>query len=168
MVSPTWWFARWARSVSVGLWVTLTAIAAHQFGDGGALSPVALMPVVAVTTTVAWWASRRRLTTPVVVGLLAIPQILIHLMSGYVHGHLMVPSLPMLAAHVVSIGITAAALTHVERLWWALWQWCRRTLDIPAFDIDLIAAHPQPRKVLALVGSPLLAGAITRRGPPVF
>ncbi len=169
MFSPRSSAARWARAGSIGVWTTLTALVAHLLADGTAPPGVVLVPVVALATGTAWWAAQRRLSLPVVLGLLATSQVIVHALTGYVHGHLMTPSVLMVASHVVALGLTALAIAHVETLWWAIWQWWTRRAS-PLVLLRPIVATARAACVVAssrpLNG--LLEGPVSRRGPPVL
>lgn len=165
-MSPSSPLARLVRAVSVGVWVTTGSVAAHAIGDGGALSMVALLPVVVAASSITWWAAGRRISLPAALALLAIPQAVVHLLTCYVHGHVMAPSAPMLAAHAASIGITGLAIAYAERLWWSLWEtWSAR------FRLLIVTLPAPVGAVPALAGVPTadpaeLRHVVFRRGPP--
>lgn len=169
MFSPRSPLARCVRASAIGLWVTLGACVAHLLGDGSMPPLIALVPVVAATVAVAAWSARRRLSVPVALALLAVPQIAVHLLASYIHGHLMVPSLTMITAHVVSIAVTAVSIAQVERVWWSLWEWARRALR--GFAVHRVLPVGRPI-VLISAGSMSLPSrlehVVSRRGPPVF
>lgn len=166
MPSPASTMARLVRTLLVGVWVTLGATLGHLAGDGSTPPLAALIPVVSGVASVAWWATRRRLAFSSLVGLLTVPQVAVHLLTDYVHGHLMVPSVSMLAAHAASTVVTAAVIAHGERLWWSLWEsWSAhwRVLAVPA---PLVALRPPVMVVAESSASAVpLRHVVTRRGP---
>lgn len=160
-------FARLVRAGSVSVWATLMAVAAHVAGSGEPPSLVALVPVVAAGTALAWWAASRRIAFGSALLLLAVPQLAVHALSGYVHGHQVLPSEPgMLLAHAVGVVLVAAGLFTADRLWTAWWRQV-------GFVLRLVERRAAPTPSLAPVGavaprlvSRLLDHVVVRRGPP--
>jgi hypothetical protein len=160
-------FARLVRAGSVSVWATLMAVAAHVAGSGEPPSLVALVPVVAAGTALAWWAASRRIAFGSALLLLAVPQLAVHALSGYVHGHQVLPSEPgMLLAHAVGVVLVAAGLSTADRLWTAWWRQV-------GFVLRLVERRAAPTPSLAPVGavaprlvSRLLDHVVVRRGPP--
>lgn len=160
-------FARLVRAGSVSAWATLMAVAAHVVGSGEPPSLVALVPVVAAGTALAWWAASRRIAFGPALLLLAAPQLAVHALSGYVHGHEVLPSGPgMLLAHAAGVVLVAAGLSTADRLWTAWWRQVGFTLrliesrTVPAPSLHHLGAVA-PRLV-----SRLLDHVVVRRGPP--
>lgn len=166
MVAPVAPIARLARAGAVSLWATLMAVGAHLAASSQAPPAVVLVPVVAVGAALAWWAAGRRIGFAAALGLLAAPQVGVHVLTGYVHGHELIPSSGMLLAHVVALSVVAAGVALAERLWWAWWQRVAFVLrlDRPAslpVPLPLAPAETQPR-----LPASLLEHVVVRRGPP--
>ncbi|GAA2075417.1 hypothetical protein IDH50_11815 [Aeromicrobium tamlense] len=166
MVAPAAPVARVVRAGSVSLWSTLIAVGAHVSGSGQPPPAVVLVPVVAAGAALAWWAAARRIGFAVALGLLAVPQVVVHVLTGYVHGHDVVPGVGMLVAHVLGLGVVAAGIALAERLWWSWWRHV-------TFVLRLVRPVTAPVPVaLALRGaeplhpSALLEHIVVRRGPP--
>ena len=158
--------ARLVRAASVSLWATLMAVAAHVAGSGEPPPAVAVVPVVVAGGALAWWASARRIGFVTALGLLAAPQVAVHLLAGYVHGHQVVPGPSMAVAHVLGLVLVAAGIAVAERLWWAWWQRV-------SFVLRLGHARAVPARVPlpCLTTGPvsrvrLLEHVVVRRGPP--
>ncbi len=168
MISPASRIPRLARATLIGGWVTLGSTVAHTAADGTPAPLVALLPVVLVASGVAWLAAGRRLKPPTILGLLAVPQVGVHLLSGYVHGHQEMLSPAMLSAHVVSVGFTAWTIATIERVWWTYWRSVSRVLQ-PIRIVPTVVAPPPV--LIATRHRPtqrLLRYVLIRRGPPSF
>jgi len=149
----------------VSLWATLMAVAAHVAASGEPPSVVALVPVVAAGAGLAWWAAARRIGFGTALALLAAPQAAVHALSGYVHGHAVLPSGGMLLAHLVGLVLVAVGIATAERLWWAWSQRVAFVLSLVCVPQRLVTARPVSRSS-APVPSPLLHHVLVRRGPP--
>lgn len=166
-MSPASQSARLVRAVSIGVWVTFGSIVAHLLGEGYLPSVVALVPVVGAATVATWWLGRRQLTLPIALGLLAVPQIAVHLLASYVHGHVMMPSALMAAAHVISIVLTGVTIAHAERLWWSLWEaWHARWQPI-TFTTPLVGTTVPALAGVSVAKPAELRYLVSRRGPPI-
>lgn len=165
MIAPDSSVSRWARALLVGTWASVGAATAHR-AAGEAVPLVALVPVAAVTVVAALLLAGRRLSLPLLWLLLALPQVAVHLLAGYLHGHPMAPSAAMLAAHVAGLTVVAIAIAKAEQLWWD--TWARTTLAVrvladvvvPAPATSVPPAPPSPRS------HHLLEHVVVRRGPP--
>ena len=157
---------RMARAVCVGLWVVVGAVVAHATQAGGAPPLVALAPVAVATSTVVWWTGTRRLHFATAVTLLALSQAAVHLLSSYVHGHVMTPSPAMATAHLAALVVVAAGIAKVEQLWWSWWD--RVTLLVRLFGraVPVLFAEPVPSVPRAREHGGVLAHVVVRRGPP--
>jgi len=143
------------------------AVAAHVAGSGEAPSVVALVPVVAAGAALAWWAAARRIGFAGALVLLALPQLGVHALSGYVHGHQVLPSTSaMLAAHVTGLVVVAAGIAAAERLWWAWWARVSFVLRPVFVSRRPVAAPVPPRAAGPALQPDLLDHVLVRRGPP--
>lgn len=166
-VSPASQPARLVRALSIGVWVTSGSVVAHLLGEGSSPSMVALIPVVIAATVVTWWIGRRQITLPIALGLLAVPQVVVHLLASYVHHHVMVPSAWMLTAHVFSILVTGVAIAHAEHVWWSLREaWDARWRPITVATPLVTATLPTLVGVAAVANPAELRHFVSRRGPP--
>ncbi|WP_051485663.1 hypothetical protein [Nocardioides sp. J54] len=166
MIAPTSPLARWGRALAVGCWATLGAVAAH--GTAGGQAPLlAVLPVGVATVLVTGVLAGRRLSGTVVVLLLAAPQLAVHLLAGYLHGHdAHLPPAPMLAAHLAGLALVAAGLAHGERLWWEWWAVVSLAVRVLR-SAALPATAPLPVAAPARsTAAPLLDHVVVRRGPP--
>ncbi|MTB86909.1 hypothetical protein H9L21_08930 [Aeromicrobium senzhongii] len=167
MSAPGAPIARLVRAGAVSLWATLMAVAAHVAGSGEAPSVVALLPVVAAGAGLAWWAAGRRIGFTGALVLLALPQLGVHVVSGYVHGHAIVPSTPaMLAAHAAGLVVVAAGIAVAERLWWSWWARVSFVLRPVHRSRRPVAAPVPPRAAGPVRHVDLLDHVLVRRGPP--
>ncbi|MCL3837344.1 hypothetical protein [Aeromicrobium duanguangcaii] len=167
MSAPGAPFARLVRAAAVSLWATLMAVAAHVMGSGEAPSVVALVPVVAAGSALAWWAAARRIGFGWALVLLALPQLGVHLVSGYVHGHQVVPATPaMLAAHLAGLVVVAVGIDAAERLWWSWWARVSFVLRPVRLSRRPVSAPVPRRGAEPVLRTDLLDHALVRRGPP--
>jgi hypothetical protein len=88
--------------------------------------------------------------------------------AGGMSGMSLVPSLAMIAAHLVATALTGAALAHGERLLWNLWSWVHHAVTV----LLVLVQFPTPRTtapqwLLTVSVRPILVGRhVRRRGPP--
>lgn len=158
--------ARALRAGAVGSWAVLSATAAHVAGSGEPPPAAVLMPVIPVVAGLTWWATGRRLAFPLALALITVPQLVIHVLSGYVHGHQQAPSAPMVAFHLVSAVLVAAAISYVERLCWLTWERLR-TAGRRTPRIVCRVARSAARVVPSfLPHDTALDHVLVRRGPP--
>ena len=168
ILSPLSGPARVGRATVLGMWVVLGACAGHLASSGQIPPWIALAPVVGVTVAVAWCLAARRLRYGTVLALIALPQVVVHVLAGYVHGHPEVPSPAMLTAHLLATVVTAAVVARVERAWWLVWGWLTRGPR----SIGWSAVTPVPAVAVGWIGrrvahGPMLAHHLVRRGPPL-
>lgn len=148
--------------------VAVLVAATGHWAGGGAWAPLAVMvPVAGVTAVLAWALSGRRHRTVVLAALLFGSQAAVHLLTCYLHGHLMMPSLGMLLAHVTSSVLAGALLHHLDALWWAL------VGPLVVLVRLLWWGEPAPRRRLVWaeplrLHPPSLTHSVARRGPPLF
>ncbi|MFO6453249.1 MULTISPECIES: hypothetical protein [unclassified Aeromicrobium] len=166
MVAPAAPIARIARAGAVSLWATLMAVGAHVAGSGQPPPAVVLVPVVAGGTALAWWAAARRIGFAAAVGLLATPQIVVHVLTGYVHGHELVPGWGMLLAHAAALVLVAAGVALAERLWWAWWRRVTFVLSLIRPSSAPVSVAIARRGTDPRLPSGLLEHVVVRRGPP--
>lgn len=157
--------ARALRAAAVSLWATLLAVVAHVAGSGEAPPLVAVVPVVAASAGLTWLATARRIGFGAALALLAAPQVAIHLLSGYLHGHQVVPSGAMLATHLVGLAVMAIGVAVAEWLWWAWWSRLALVLRRRGWVRPLVRTPLLPRSA-AWSGASLLDHIVVRRGPP--
>jgi hypothetical protein len=158
------------RGVATGLLTAALAMAAHGAG-GGALpnGAAAVLLAVLAATAGALAATVSRAGTPrYLVGLLAVGQLLGHLLlsaAGH-HHHAAQPAAAMVAAHVIAIGVGALLIAAGERLWRALSRAVRAVVRV----VCTVAAQPAAaarRADQPLRSALLLAASVSHRGPPV-
>ncbi len=157
---------RVARSWCAGLVVALVAAVSHLLGGGSHTSWLAVLPAaLAVTVTTAALGSRR-LSRGEIVALLVTAQAGVHILSSYLHGMPLWHHQSMLAAHVAGVLVTALLLAHGEALLWRLYAWLRPLVRTARAAVE----HCAPRAVAVAhhaVATPVILGAVGRRGPPV-
>lgn len=154
------------RAGLVGTWTVLLAMIGHRLG-GGAWAPlVVLVPLVLTASAVAWWLAGHRLRAWGVALLIGLAQIAVHLLTCYLHGHLMVPSTVMLLGHLAAAAVTGVLLARADTVWWALLGPWVRVLRLVRLPVPWRAAWPSSAAVLE--PAPLvLAHTLVRRGPPL-
>ena len=160
------------RGVATGLLTAALAVAAHGVGGGG-LPPgaaTALLAVLAATVGALATTAPRAGRPPALFGLLAVGQLLGHLMlsaAGHHHAESSAPpAAAMLAAHLLAIVVGAALITAGDRLWRALSRAVRAAVRV----VCPVAARPVPaarRADQPLRSALLLAASVSHRGPPV-
>jgi hypothetical protein len=164
------------RGTATGLLTAALAVAAHG-AAGGALPTGALgahLVVLAATVGALTVGLRSAASTPVLVGLLGVGQLLAHLLftaAGHAHGP-DTASLPphrawvMVFAHTVAVVAGAMLVAAVGRLGGALSRAVRaaRPVDLPPVaptaPTVLVCSADQPLRALTL------ASSVARRGPP--
>ena len=157
------------RGVTTGLLTAALAMAAHGAG-GGALpnGATAVLLAVLAATAGAVAATVSPASTPrYLVGLLAVGQVVGHLLlSAAGHHHAAQPTPAMVAAHGIAIGAGALLIAAGERLWRALSRTVRAVVRI----VCTVAAKPAAatrRADQPLRSALLLAASVSHRGPPV-
>ncbi|WP_229053851.1 hypothetical protein [Aeromicrobium sp. Leaf350] len=155
------------RAGLTGLTVSAVAVTSHVVGGGTHTSWLAVVPATVAVTLVAAVLGGRRLGPATLVGLLSGAQVGVHALSHYLHGQAVWHDLSMVGAHLVGVAVTALLLARGERLLWRLHAWLRprRLGTVPTLPVtvrSLPVAIVVPRDL-----SPLLDGAVCRRGPPL-
>ncbi|MGZ8807615.1 MAG: hypothetical protein ACXWZ0_11440 [Mycobacterium sp.] len=160
------------RGVATGLLTAALAVAAHAAG-GGALPNGAAMSLLAVlaATAGALATTIPQAGTPrCLLGLLAVSQLLGHLLlssAGHHHaGSSAPPTATMLAAHLLALVAGATLILVGERLWRALSRAVRSVVRVDC----AVAARPMTvarRPDQPLRSALLLAASVSHRGPPV-
>jgi hypothetical protein len=160
------------RGVATGLLTAALAVAAHGAG-GGALPNGAAMSLLAVlaATAGALATTIPQTGTPrCLLGLLAVSQLLGHLLlssAGHHHaGSSAPPATAMLAAHLLAVVAGATLIAVGERLWRALSRAVRAVVRVDC----AVAARPMTvarRADQPLRSALLLAASVSHRGPPV-
>jgi len=159
--------SRVLRATLVTLWGTLLAVGAHVAGSGEAPPAVALVPVAAAVATLTWWATARRIRFGAALVLLALPQLAVHALSGYVHGHDVLPtSMTMVAAHLAGVAVMAAGVAGAERLWWAAWRRVAVVLRPQRTRVRAVWRVPALPTAGPILQTGLLDHVVVRRGPP--
>jgi hypothetical protein len=157
------------RGVATGSLTAALAVAAH--GAGGGLLPngatLALLAVLA-TTAGAVAATVPRVNAPrCLLGVLAVSQLVAHLLLGASGDHHAGSSgIAMLAAHVAAVVAGAALIGVGDRLWRALSRAVHRIVRVAA----TVAVRPAAmirRADQPLRSALLLAASVSHRGPPV-
>jgi hypothetical protein len=160
------------RGVATGLLTAALAVAAHGAG-GGALpngAAMSLLAVLAVTAGALATTIPQASTPRCLLGLLAVSQLLGHLMlssAGHHHAESSAPpAAAMLAAHLLAIVAGATLIAIGERLWRALSRAVRAVVRVDC----AVAARPMTvarRPDQPLRSALLLAASVSHRGPPV-
>lgn len=168
MPAPGAPIARLVRALGVSVLATLMALVAHVAGAGEPPPAVSVVPVVMAGGALAWSAAARRIGLATALALLAAPQLGVHLLAAYVHGHAPMPSSArMLLAHAVGVAVVGAAIATADRLWWASWQRVAAVMRLAHPDaLPPSGAAPARRRVLRGLEPELLAHVLVRRGPP--
>jgi hypothetical protein len=155
--------------VTTGLLTAALAVAAHGAG-GGALpngATAALLAVVAATAGAVAATVSPASTPRYLLGLLAVGQLLGHLLlSAADHHHHQATKPAMVAAHVIATATGAMLIAAGERLWRAL----SRTVCAVVRIVCTVAAQPAAaarRADQPLRSALLLAASVSHRGPPV-
>jgi hypothetical protein len=161
------------RGVTTGALTAALAVAAHGAG-GGALpngAALSMLAVLAATVGALAIAIPRASTTRCLLGLLAVSQLLGHLLlsaAGHDHAGASAPSAgAMLTAHLLAIVAGAALIGAGERLWRALSRVVRAVVR------QVLAVTARPPTVGRRADQPLrsalmLATSVSHRGPPVI
>lgn len=158
---------RLARAGAVGLVVAGVASASHVAGGGAHTSWLAVALACVAVTVVAAVIGSRRIGTPTLLVLLVAAQVGVHALTGYLHGLTPWHDPSMLLAHVVGVAASAVVLARGEALVWRLHAWLRPSL-VGRPPAAPVVARPVPTATVALRNlAPLLAGSLSRRGPPV-
>ncbi len=160
------------RGVATGLLTAALALAAHGAG-GGALptgAATALLAILAATAGALAASIPRAGSARILLSLLAVGQLLSHLMLNVVGHHHTVSAAPpaavMFAAHVVAVGVGAALIGVGEHLWRAL----SRAVRVVVCVVCAVAVRPVTvarRADQPLRSALLLAASVSHRGPPV-
>lgn len=161
------------RGVATGVLTAALAVAAHGVGSGAAPggAVVVQLTVIAAMTGALAATSPRAAQARVLLCLLAIGQLLGHLMLSATGHHHTVASAPpawvMLTAHLVAIAVGAALIAAADRL--------SRAVSRTVLAVVRVVAEPAPaprvvgvrRAEQPLRSTLLLAASVTHRGPPV-
>jgi hypothetical protein len=160
------------RGVATGMLTAALAAAAHGVGGGGLPrgAATALLAVLAAAIGALAATVPRAKRIPTLFGLLAVGQLLGHLMlsaAGHHHPESTAPpAAAMLAAHLLAIVVGAALIVAGDRLWRALSRAVRAAVRM----VCPVAARPAPavrRADQPLRSALLLAASVSHRGPPV-
>jgi len=153
------------RGGATGSLTAALAVAAH--GAGGGLLPngatLALLVILATTAG----AVAAVITPRYLLGVLAVSQLLAHLLlgaSGHHHGDS--SGVAMLAAHVLAVVAGAALIGAGDRLWRALSRAVRRIVRVIS-HVTVRPAAITRRADQPLRSALLLAASVSHRGPPV-
>ncbi len=158
---------RLARATAVGLVVAGVASASHVVGGGMHTSWLAVVLACLAVTAVAATLGARRIGTPTLLLLLAVAQVGVHALTGYLHGYAPWHDPAMLLAHLVGVGVSAVALGRGEALLWRLHAWLRPSIVGRPSPAPVVARRVATATVVPRDLSPLLTGSVSRRGPPV-
>ncbi|MCV7299151.1 hypothetical protein H7J93_05795 [Mycobacterium barrassiae] len=160
------------RGVATGLLTAALALAAHGAG-GGALptgAATALLAILAATAGALSASIPRAGSARVLLLLLAVGQVLSHLLLSVVGHHhtgsTAPPAAVMLAAHVVAIVVGAILIGAGEHLWRTLSRAVRAVVRV----VCAVAVRPLTvtrRADQPLRAALLLAASVSHRGPPV-
>jgi hypothetical protein len=160
------------RGTAAGALTAALAVAAHGFADGATPSGAAvpLLAVLAATVGALAATTARAAETGVLLGLLALGQLVGHVMLTAVgHGHTSTapPVIAMLVAHVLAVAVGAALIAAGDRL-------CRAVSRAVEVTARPVAAPISAAPALATAGADqplrsalLLAASVSHRGPPV-
>lgn len=160
------------RGVATGLLTAALAVAAHGVGGGGLPrgAATALLAVLAATVGALAATVPGAGRSPGLFGLIAVGQLLGHLMlsaAGHHHSESSAPpAVAMLVAHLLAIVVGAALIAAGDRLWRALSRAVRAAVRV----VCPVAARPAPavhRADQPLRSTLLLAASVSHRGPPV-
>lgn len=162
------------RGTAAGLLTAALALAAHSMASGAQPSgaAVALLGVLASTTgAVAATADRASDTRPML-GLLAIGQLVGHLLLATAdHCHHGVaggpPPAVMLAAHITALVVGATLITGADRLCRAVCTTLRSLAREWPRQLASAAAGPAVGSDQPWRSALLLAASVSHRGPPV-
>lgn len=167
-MSPSGFAAR-LRGVASGLLTATLAVAAH--GYGGAEPPTGAaavcLAILAATVGALTATLPRASETPVLLAVLASGQVAGHVLlgaSGHAHA---APTVTMVAAHAVAVGVGAALIATGEHLCRAVSRAVRAVVRVGCRPVS-----PQVRRVAHRADQPLrsallLAASVSHRGPPV-
>lgn len=169
--------ARTARGAAAGLLCAAPAALSHALTAGSAPAPASLAVAVAVSTVVCVLLTGRRMGPVRLFAAVAASQGGYHLLYGQHgpgptdrpgHDH----DAGMLAAHLVAAVLSALAVRHGERAWWALVDALRADVRLLRLvRAPLVRAERPLRRgrrffLRALRDRGPAPGTITRRGPP--
>lgn len=164
--TPTSGVARLVRALLVGTCTVVLAALGHRFGGGTWAPLVVMLPVALAASALAWAVTGRRLQVKYLAVLMAAAQLVVHVGVCYIHGHLMLPSVAMWAAHLGSATLTGLLVSRADRVWWALLGPLLRCIRV-------IQTAPAPllsrwrRRSVAVPRTVLLGHTVLRRGPPL-
>lgn len=161
------------RGTATGLLTATLAVAAHGIGSGVPPSgaATALLAVLAATVGALAGTIRHATDARVLLGLLAVGQLLGHLMLSAVdhsHGPSAAPhGAVMLCAHLVAIAAGAVLIAALDRLCRAMSRAVRaavRTVGLPVVAAPVLFAGAADQPLRSAL---LLAASVSHRGPPV-
>jgi hypothetical protein len=161
------------RGAAAGLLTFALAVAAHGVG-GGALSggaAAAALGILATTIGVLAATLARAAEARVLVGLLAVGQLLGHAILGAAgHHHTLTtapPAAAMLIAHLSAVAAGAALIAAGDRLCRAVCRAVRAVVRIVCPPVAVMPVAPARRADQPLRSALLLAASVSHRGPPV-
>jgi hypothetical protein len=93
-------------------------------------------------------------------------QLAVHVLSSYVHGHVMTPPPAMAVAHLAALVVVAAGIAKVDQLWWAWWERTTLIVHLAAWSAPVQLAVPAPPAPRPREHGAQLAHVVVRRGPP--
>lgn len=160
------------RGWSCGLLTAALAVAAHGTGAGTPPTGASAIQLIVLAATVGAAAAAvpRAGELRILIALLAVGQLLGHLILSAGHDHAIGAAPPpwvMLAAHVVAVGVGAVLIATGERLCRAASRVARtvvraRFAPVAATTVPAVRRAEQP-----LRSALLLAASVSHRGPPV-
>ncbi|MCV7223273.1 hypothetical protein [Mycolicibacterium elephantis] len=160
------------RGLSCGLLTAALAVAAH--GTGGGTPPAGAsaiqLAVLAATVGAAATAMPRAGDIRVLTGVLAVGQLLGHLMlaAGHAHTHgAAPPAWAMLVTHAIAVGAGAVLIATGERLWRAASRVVGTMVRVVRPPVAATTVTAVRRAEQPLRSALLLAASVSHRGPPV-
>jgi len=157
--------------MAAGLLTAALAVTAHGVGSGAVPTGAAAAQVAVLAATVgALAASLRAADARVLVGLLAVGQLIGHVVLGAVSHHTpstAPPAAVMLTAHVAAVAIGAVLIAAGDRLCRAVSravQAAVRVISQPVVVAPVVAVRHADQPLRSAL---LLAASVSHRGPPV-
>jgi hypothetical protein len=171
-MSPSGAAAR-LRGGATGLVTAALAVAAHGVGGGTAPTGAAAVQLTLLAATIGTLAATiaHAARARVLVGLLAVGQLIGHVMlSAVEHHHTLSPAPPagaMLAAHLLAIVAGAVLIAAGDRLCRAVSRAARAVVRMVCPPVAVAGVVPARRADHPLRSALLLAASMSHRGPPV-
>lgn len=160
------------RGLSCGLLTAALAVAAHGVGSGAPPTGASATQLAVLAATVGAVAAAlpRAGEIRVLIGLLAVGQLLGHAMLVVGHDHAQAAALPawvMPAAHVVAVGVGAALIATGERWYRAALRVVRAVVRVERPPVAATTVAVVHRAEQPMRSALLLAASVSHRGPPV-